>query len=521
MERLRLSIEVFAKELAADIAFTNFSPMRNAVIDRFEVYDDQTFLLSSDCLYLCLGNELPPCKHIQEGTSLICADASAACANRECRRCNIIALRGLSAGAIVNKVAAIISQYREYGRIVELSVQGDESLQAAMDVGEKMVGGPLCLLDVNRNVVAASSHQALFGNPLWETVVRDNKPARCEIIDACTQESGPEGALPHNASIRAASVSGYNLLVRNLFRRGRPVGSLWALATKKGEFFPPASLHMLAWIARCLDTWAEKTQQLVAGRGKLTERFLLDLADGTLADDASVDAAAARVGFANKADSEYQLCAFKPISKLTALDADLDLLDSVEKCTPGAISAMTDQGVIALFTLRDCCELPEGPLASLRSLCEGLGYKAVLSTAFFSLTDTAKVLRQVLDCCDIVPSDGQKGQLHMYCNHIPEQVMHFVLASQPPETLLHPMIRKLQRYDEENGVNYLETFKVYLNNRCNAAETSEQLHMHRNTLLHRIKRIEGILGRSFDDWTLRRALLLSIDYLYLEENRPI
>lgn len=99
--------------------------------------------------------------------------------------------------------------------------------------------------------------------------------------------------------------------------------------------------------------------------------------------------------------------------------------------------------------------------------------------------------------------------------------MRFVLANQPPETLIHPMIRKLQKYDEENGVNYLETFKVYLNNRCNAAETSEQLYMHRNTLLHRIKRIEELLGHTLEDWTLRRVLLFSIDYLYLEEKRDI
>lgn len=520
MERLRLSIEVFAKELEGNVAFTNFSPIRNAVIDRFEVYDDQTFLLSSDCLYLCLGDKNPPCKHIQEGTSLIFSNPSVACANRECRKCNVLALRGMSQGGIVNKVAAIISQYREYGRVIELAAKGDDSLQQAMDIGEKMVGGPLCLLDINKNVVAASNHKSLFGNPLWETVVRDNKPARCEIIDTCTQEGSADSSLPHNAAIRAANVSGYNLLVRNLFRRGRPVGSLWALSTEKSEFFPPASLHMLAWIARCLDSWAEHTQQLIAGRGKLTERFLLDLADGSLASDAAVDIAAARVGFSSSADNEYQLCVLKPISRLAALDADLELVDTIEKGSPDVISAIADQGVIALFTLRNSCELSETATATLRSLCEGFGYKAVLSTAFFNLTDTPRVLRQILDCCDLIGENG-KGSLNLYSDHIVEQIMHYVLSSQPPETLLHPMVRKLQRYDQENDVNYLETFKVYLNNRCNAAETSAQLHMHRNTLLHRIKRIEEILGRSFDDWTLRRTLLLSIDYLYLEENRPI
>ena len=95
------------------------------------------------------------------------------------------------------------------------------------------------------------------------------------------------------------------------------------------------------------------------------------------------------------------------------------------------------------------------------------------------------------------------------------------MDNQPVETMLHPMIRKLIAYDREYHTDYLETFKIYLNNRCNVTETAKQLHMHRNTLLHRVKRIEELLDSSFDDWQLRRMLLLSFDYLYLNQNRDI
>lgn len=45
--------------------------------------------------------------------------------------------------------------------------------------------------------------------------------------------------------------------------------------------------------------------------------------------------------------------------------------------------------------------------------------------------------------------------------------------------------------------------------------------MHRNTLLHRIKRIEELMGSTFEDWQLRRMLMLSFDYLYLDDDRNI
>lgn len=523
MDRLKLSAEVFAKELAPYIAFKNFSSMRGTFIDHFEVYDSQTFLMRKDCLCLCLGDEFPPCQHIQGGTTFICTSAKAACKNTECNRCNIIALKDLGPAAAINAVAAVFARYQEYGLAIELAAsKGDEGLQAIMDIGEKMIGAPLCLLDINYNVIACSDHKELFRNPLWETIVEENKPARCEIIDTCIRSIAPDNPAPTNSAMKAAAVSGYNLLLRSLLRRGHAVASLWAISTEKGFFFPPASLHMLAWIGRCLDEWAEGTQQLITGRGSIMERFLLDIADGSLHDDMTLGIAANYVGFEIKSDAEYQLCVFKPIDKVSAAEIDIQLMQTIEKRFPKAICAVTDMGVLVLFTLEaNGIDLEPKEKEVLQSLCSQLSYTAVLSTSYFNLTDTPKIVQQIADCLSFLALGTGRGKLHHHCNHLVQQNMRFVLANQPPETLIHPMIRKLQKYDEENGVNYLETFKVYLNNRCNAAETSEQLYMHRNTLLHRIKRIEELLGHTLEDWTLRRVLLFSIDYLYLEEKRDI
>lgn len=523
MDKLRLSIDVFSKELGEDVAFTKLSSERDAVIERFAVYDEHTFLLSSDCLYLCLGSEFPPCKRIQEGTGIVCSSSSFACSDPDCHRCDLIVLKDVGAATVVNKVSSILSRYQEYGRSIELAVHQEDGLQSIMDVGEEMIGAPLCLFDAHENVLAASNHQALFGNPLWETVVRGNKPTRCEILDACAQEVSPERPLLHNAAIRAVGVSGYSLLARSVFRRGRPCASLWAMATKPGRLFPPAEFKLFAWIARCLDEWVEGAKLVQGGRGMRAERFLLDLADGTLCDTTGIEAAANKVGFELSRADEYQLCVLKPRSPLASLENGTEDMREIEGCAPGTICAMEDYGLLALFTLREGsgCELEERATSFLHTLCETRGYNAVLSTAFFSLNDIPRVLKQLLDCYTLVQFDEERGGLHFYKSHIVQQVMHMVMTELPPETLLHPMVRNLQAYDQENGTEFLETFKVYLNNRCNAAETSAQLHMHRNTLLNRIRRIEEILGQSFDDWTLRRTLLLSIDYLYLGEDKPI
>lgn len=522
MERLKLNIDTIAKDLSSCIAFTKFSSKREATVERFAIYDDKTFLLSNDCLYLCLGDDFPPCKRIQNGTGIVCLNSNRPCNDAACDRCDLIVVKNIEGSSLVNKVANLFSRYQRLSHIIEIASRKDSGLQEIMDAGEELIGAPLCLLDVKQNIIAHSNHKALFGNPLWETIVRDDKPTRCEIVDACEQESSPDGLELKNAAISALGVSGYSLLSRCLFRKGKPCASLWALATEPDRLFNPAEFKLFAWIARCLDVWAEETKLLQSERGLRTERFLLDVVEGVLSDATGIEAAAQKVRFDLKADNEYQLCLVRSNNPLTHIEASIEMMREIENCSPNTICAMENHTIIALFTLRDSFELPEKQVHFLRSLCEGRGYDAVLSNAYYNLQDTPRVVNQASDCFQLAKPAGKRGQLIFYRDHMAQQLMHFVMSEMPGETLLHPMVRKLQSYDQQNDTDLLETFKVYLNNRCNAAETSSQLHMHRNTLLNRVKRIEEILGQSsFDSWTLRRTLLLSIDYLYLEEGRQI
>ena len=80
---------------------------------------------------------------------------------------------------------------------------------------------------------------------------------------------------------------------------------------------------------------------------------------------------------------------------------------------------------------------------------------------------------------------------------------------------------RIRAYDEQHGTDNLAFLRAYLRYERRTTVVAEKLHMHRNTLLHRIKRIEELLGSTFDDWTLRRMLLLSFDYLYLDDDRDI
>lgn len=517
MEGLKLSIDIIARDLGDQVVAAALNAPHGMTIARFEIYREDTFLLDDRCLYLCLDERLPPANRIRSGTGIICVDPACMAADGIGDRANLLAVDGMDAAQLVNAVAAIFDRYRPLGQLIELYAENGESLGDLLDAGQKLVGAPLCVIDTNADIVAASTAAEPFANPLWETIEQDRKQTRCDILDHHVENFGPSGesrpAPTQNAPVRTLMLSGFEMVERDLVRRGHRAASLWAFQTKPGKKFSLAQQQLFGWLADRLGCWANRSHLLKAGRGLPSERFLIDLVDGAFSTEHDIAEAAQRAG-ADVIDSpEHQLLMLRPAETALRTERHLAMLESVEATLPASAGVLVDQGIIVLIRAEENGYLTQREQQALDQLCAQMGYRGLLGTPYRHLSDTPRVARQLADSFATLHEDSCK--LYHYYDCLVVQSMRLVIANQPPETLLHPMIRRLAAYDSSNHTDYLETFKTYLNNRCNATETAQQLHMHRNTLLHRIKRIEELLDSTFEDWNLRRVLLFSIDYLNL------
>ena len=88
--------------------------------------------------------------------------------------------------------------------------------------------------------------------------------------------------------------------------------------------------------------------------------------------------------------------------------------------------------------------------------------------------------------------------------------------------LAHPAVISLSRYDEENGDTMREVLYFYLFYGQSIACTAERLHMHRNTVMNKVKRICQMLNLNLEDRHLRQRLLFSCQLLRYWEgvNKP-
>lgn len=81
----------------------------------------------------------------------------------------------------------------------------------------------------------------------------------------------------------------------------------------------------------------------------------------------------------------------------------------------------------------------------------------------------------------------------------------------------NPALLTLMDFDKKNGTSYVQTLFVFSGNMNNHMDTANTLHIHRNTLIYRLKKIEEIMGISLNDSYIILHILMSFRILeYLE-----
>jgi sugar diacid utilization regulator len=88
-------------------------------------------------------------------------------------------------------------------------------------------------------------------------------------------------------------------------------------------------------------------------------------------------------------------------------------------------------------------------------------------------------------------------------------------------------LARLRAGDKANGVDNIRFLHCHLSNECSASKTAEQLHLHRNTVVYRINRIEHLIGMDLTEPQLRFKFMFAYRVLdfygldYLDGIEPV
>ena len=106
-----------------------------------------------------------------------------------------------------------------------------------------------------------------------------------------------------------------------------------------------------------------------------------------------------------------------------------------------------------------------------------------------------------------LPADQSKyffEDMHMY------RLISLVHKHSNLNSLVNDYLEPIIAYDKHNHTNLLETLKVYLACHGSKKETAEKIFVVRQTLYHRLDKLEKLLGEDFMDSEKRQAIEFSI-----------
>ena len=92
------------------------------------------------------------------------------------------------------------------------------------------------------------------------------------------------------------------------------------------------------------------------------------------------------------------------------------------------------------------------------------------------------------------------------------------LASSPDLAPFGELVRPLAEHDRERRSDLVKTLRVYFAAGANASEAADRMFLHRNSMLYRLARIQGLTGLDLKDPGARLALQLGL--LALEKGEP-
>lgn len=137
------------------------------------------------------------------------------------------------------------------------------------------------------------------------------------------------------------------------------------------------------------------------------------------------------------------------------------------------------------------------------------------SNYFYDLLETANYQIQAEDALMLGKQSISDRRVYEYKDYYLPAILVPRIEQMPPCNYISPVISKITDYDQKHSTDFLSTIYAYVRNLGNAGNTAEELHIHRNTLLYRINRIEEITDSPIKGYETFIHLMISfymIDY---------
>ena len=170
---------------------------------------------------------------------------------------------------------------------------------------------------------------------------------------------------------------------------------------------------------------------------------------------------------------------------------------------------------VGLLTCHRETNLKSTDFPALLDSLQEYDLRAGLSFGYTELAATSRFFRQSVSSIDLGVHYERPQRFTRYEDYVISHILEVCNAQIDLHDLCHPIAVTIRQHDLDNGTDYIRTLYAYLRCGRSIQLASELLHIHRNTMYHRMARIRDLFDINFDDFSLVLKLMISMQvYAY-------
>ena len=202
--------------------------------------------------------------------------------------------------------------------------------------------------------------------------------------------------------------------------------------------------------------------------------------------------------------------------KLPAPEFDYNYLTyqgrQIEKQLPSALAIAYGGDIVVIHNITRSKESAE-QTAKLHSFLRSRDLSYGKSRAFHNISELKNHYAQAMYALNYGQTIYPAKIFHRFSDCCLEFMVEHCCDTQAPESLFPSGLSELIEHDRDHGTQYLKTLIAFCEKKFNATHTADALHIHRTTLIERIKRIRELVDTDFENPSERLHLLLALELI--------
>jgi sugar diacid utilization regulator len=477
---------------------------------RFLTQDSKPYL--KDALYVASMHDLQASLPIDKKINVICVGGRQGAKELESvQELNLVCAGGINIHDLFNRLNEILMDHaKNYNPSTMLlnALSEGKGLQHIVDVAFELLGNPILISDLSHKILA-HTRKIDFGDPIWNELVSKGYRTYSLVLTGNSRglferirRSGLPFIVPASGDPGDKSEFRYPKIYANISIADKTIGYISVVGVWKP--FDINDIETVMLLSRVISQEMQKDRFFRNSRGMMLEYFISELMEEKITDS-----------WAMEERMKYLNLEFKGNIYLMVIRAGKRLPENFIQNSLNRFdlenygrTIIYNDDILMIAARNNEIINPEADLGGLVGLMSENGMYIGVSRCFRSLVNIREAYDQALKALEIGTLISCDKACHMYDEYA---AYHFISSHQAVNLrkFCHPALKRLEEYDNKNETDYMRSLEAFLENDKKLIETSNILHVHRNTLSSRMERIEEIMKLDIRDPDITFHLLLS------------